>query len=188
MRTSTRVPKHHLITKPSFVYSLSLSNTKMRSNYKTTECRYFKQNRCTRGDQCTFRHGPDDPKAVTVPAPSSYNTTTTTIQDDEADEKAASQYDEYNEYLAELDEQIQRVRAPAVAWTPGPPHPVLTIHTTVDYSCRRYQYYIQGPNHEECLRYYEDTILAQYPSNPYFTRIHSEGHNFLHVTRSTTSD
>lgn len=25
MRTSTRVPKHHLITKPSFVYSLSLS-------------------------------------------------------------------------------------------------------------------------------------------------------------------
>ena len=32
----------------------------MRSNYKTTECYFFAQNRCTRGDNCTFKHGDND--------------------------------------------------------------------------------------------------------------------------------
>ena len=124
----------------------------MRSTYKTTyyhqghckttECRYYHQGRCNRGDQCTFRHGPSDPKAS----------------------------------------------PPPVQWTAGPPHPTLTIHTTVNYSCRNYEYYIQGPTREECIRYYEDTILRDYPTNPYFTSIDSEGPNFIHVTRSTTSD
>jgi len=31
--------------------------------YKTTECQFFSQNRCLKGDNCTFRHGLDDPKA-----------------------------------------------------------------------------------------------------------------------------
>ena len=131
----------------------------MRSNYKTTECRYYHQGRCNRGDQCTFRHGPSDPKASLSPS------TTWTVPLPAAAHSP-----------------------PPVLWTIGPPHQTLTIHTTVDYSYRRYQYYIQGPTREECLRYYEDTILREYPTNPYFTMIHSEGPNFIHVTRSTTSD
>ena len=34
------------------------------SNYKTVECVFFKQNRCAKGDNCTYKHGTIDKKPL----------------------------------------------------------------------------------------------------------------------------
>jgi hypothetical protein len=70
-------------------------------------------------------------------------------------------------------------------WTKVP-HPLLNIEVNVNYGIRYYQYMIKGDK-GECMKYYNKYILSSYPNNPYFTRIKSEGPDFIHITRSTTS-
>ena len=62
----------------------------------------------------------------------------------------------------------------------------LSIKAWVEYP-HRYNYHISGPK-EECLKYFNEWILKQYPFNPYFTKITEEGDHHIKVYRSSTSD
>jgi hypothetical protein len=127
----------------------------MRSNYKTTECYFFAQNRCTRGDECTFKHGDNDhlaPPREQAPPPPIW-----TVSMPRTDK----------------EEEVELVKN-------------LKITAWMEYP-RQHYYCIEGKD-DECMKYYTDYILPEFPTNPYFTRIVEEGEGYIKVSRSTTSD
>ena len=127
-------------------------------SYKTVQCYFFSQNRCLKGDKCTFKHGENDPLAPKPPSPNwrKYKTLDCIINLTE-------------NQLAEI-ELCKR----------------LEIETCTTYP-RNFHYYIKGEN-KDCIKYYNEYILNQYPTNPYFTRIVMDYGNSIHVTRSTTCE
>ena len=118
------------------------------SNFKTIYCRFFAKNKCNKGDNCTFKHGENDPLAPKLMPMPVWNVINNQTDND----------------LAEN----------------------LNIKTWIQYPSK-YNYHITGPK-DECMKYYNEWILTQYPENPYFTRISEEGEDYIKVTRSTTSD
>jgi hypothetical protein len=130
------------------------------SSYKTVQCYFFSQDRCLKGDKCTFKHGDSDPLAPKPPPP--------------PPRRLTKQIPLWMEYAtaSQLSEFELCKR--------------LEIETCTTYPCR-FHYYIKGEN-KDCMKYYNEYILPQYPTNPYFTRIVTEDQNSMHVTRSTTCD
>jgi hypothetical protein len=128
------------------------------STYKTVECMFYAQDRCLKGDNCTFRHGSDDPKAPQRP---------------QSPPKFMRPIPHWHTNITQkgLDE-IDLCKK-------------LSIETWESYP-RQFYYRIRGEV-EDCKQYYENYILAEYPSNPYFTKIIKEGNDFIEVSRSTTS-
>ncbi len=123
------------------------------SNYKTVECVFFKQNRCIKGDKCTFKHGNESnnkepPIKFMKPIPHWHANIT---------QKGKN--------------EIELCKK-------------LSIETWEIYP-RKFHYLIHG-NIEDCKKYYNEYILHEYPSNPYFTIITNEGENYIEVSRSTT--
>jgi hypothetical protein len=126
------------------------------NNYKTVECVFFTQNRCLKGHNCTFRHGLNDSKAPPRTSPPRF--------------MRPIPHWHANITQKGIDE-IELCKN-------------LKIETWETYP-RKFYYRIEG-SLEECKQYYNEYILAQFPSNPYFTMITNEGENFIEVSRSTT--
>ena len=61
------------------------------------------------------------------------------------------------------------------------------VHVKIWHAGRRYYYHIIGKQ-SDCVRYYENNILAYYGNNPYFTMIKERGEYYILASRADSSD
>lgn len=129
----------------------------IQSNYKIVECYFYKQNRCLKGDNCTFRHGTDDLKSLPPPSPP---------------KRFMRPIPHWNANITQkVQNEIDLCK-------------LLKIETWETYP-RQFHYKIMG-SIDDCKKYFYEYIIQDYPENPYFTRITHEGGDFIEVSRSTT--